>query len=147
VDNDAELEPNVELRGFADEHGVSLAVARSFLDEQQALAGAERFYIFWTGGSGGGAGSAGRQRTLLAFRTPDAALGFAQRNRLGQAGERPRLRRLSMLQLIQAMLREPSIGTLVIVDEGEDQLAPAGQLPLGARIERADLVRRLHESI
>ena len=145
--NDAELEPDSELQGFADEHGVSVALARSLVDEQRTLAGAERFYIFWTGGRGGGASGVGRQRTLLAFPTPDAALGFAQRNNLGRAGEQPRLRRLSMLQLIQAMLREPTIGALLIVDDSEDQPAPAGQLPHGARIERADLLRRLRESV
>jgi hypothetical protein len=146
VESDAELEPDAELKSFADEYGVSVAMARSLVDEQRTRAGAERFYIFWTSGSGGGAASAGRQRTLLAFPTPDAALGFAQRNHLGHAGEQPRLRRLSMLQLIQAMLREPAIGALLIVDDAEDQPAPIGQLPRGARIERADLLRRLHES-
>ena len=112
---DEQLEPESEMRGFADEYGLSLAAAWSLLEELRAQAGAERFYVFWTSGSGGGARGTGRQRILLAFPTPDRALAFAQRNQLARAGELPRLRRLSLLQLVQAMLREPAIGALLIV--------------------------------
>src|SRR5262245_43836785 len=116
-----------ELTTFADEHGLSIAVARALLDELRSRAGAERFYVFWTSGIGGG-GAAGRRRLLLAFPTPDTALAFAQLNQLARAGEQPRLRRLSLLQLIHATLREPAIEALLIVEDSEDQPAVAGQL-------------------
>ena len=81
-------------------------------------------------------------RTLLAFPTPDAALAFAQCNGLGQTGEQPRLRRFTLLQLLQAMLREPAIVALILVAD-DDQPVIAGQLPRGERVERAALLRRL----
>jgi hypothetical protein len=143
VGGDTRHEADAELRGFAGEHSLSVAAARSLLDALRALAGAEQFYIFWTSGSSAGASGAGRQRILLAFPTPDAALTFAQRNQLAK----PRLRRLSLLQLINAMLRKPAIGALLIVDDDDaDRHPPAGRLPHGTRLERADLLRRLQES-
>ncbi|HEX9373352.1 MAG TPA: hypothetical protein VF897_20230 [Roseiflexaceae bacterium] len=131
-----------DLAAFADEQGAPIEAARALLANLRAQAGADRFYIFWTAG-GGPAGGAGRQRTLLAFPTPDAALAFAQRNQLGRASDQPRLRRLRLVQLIQAMLREPAIVALLLVEDVHDQPLPAGQLPRGVRIERAELLRRL----
>ena len=135
------MSADTELIAFAAEYDITLATARQLLDELRAQAGAERFYIFWTTGGGAGAGASGRKRTLLAFPTPDTALAFAQRNRLGGQGEQPRLRRFALLQLLQAMLREPAILALLLV--ADDDPPPAGQLPRGTRIERAELQRRL----
>jgi hypothetical protein len=135
------MNADTELTAFAAEHEITLAAARTLLDELRAQAGAERFYVFWTIGGGAGAGAGGRKRTLLAFPTPDSALAFAQRNGLGSPGEQPRLRRFALLQLIQAMLREPAILTLLLVTD--DDPPPAGQLPRGTRIERTELLRRL----
>jgi hypothetical protein len=129
------------LIAFAAEYAITLEAARALLDELRAQAGAERFYIYWTSGGGAGAGAGGRKRTLLAFPTPDTALAFAQRNSLGSSGEQPRLRRFALLQLIEAMLREPAIQALLLV--ADDDPPPAGQLPRGTRIERAELLRRL----
>jgi hypothetical protein len=139
------LSKDTELGSFADEHGISVASARMLFDALRVQTGAKSFYVFWTAGAGAGASGGGRQRTLLAFTTPDSALAFAQRNQLGSAGEQPRLRRLSLLQLVQAMLREPAITALLVADEGADQPTPAGRLPAGTRIERADVLRRLQE--
>jgi hypothetical protein len=132
---------DTELAAFAAGYGMTVELARALLDDLRARAGAERFYIFWTSGGGAGASAGARQRTLLAFPTPDAALAFAQRNGLGRPAEQPRLRRFGLLQLIEAMLREPAIGALILV--ADDEPAPAGQLPRGARVERAELLRRL----
>jgi hypothetical protein len=137
---DRSLESDSELRSFADEHGLSIAAARTLLDELRAQAGAGHFYVFWTTGGGGGGGGAGRQRTLLAFPTPDAALAFAQRHQLARATEQPRLRRLALFQLVQAILREPAIAALLIVEDSQDLPIPAGQLPRGLRFERTELV-------
>ncbi len=134
------MSADMELTAFAAEYDITLATARELLDELRAQAGAERFYIFWTTG-GAGAGASGRKRTLLAFPTPDTALAFAQRNGLGSPGEQPRLRRFALLQLLQAMLREPAILALLLATD--DDPPPAGQLPRGTRIERAELLRRL----
>ena len=135
------MSADTQLAAFAAEYETTLEAARSLLDELRAQAGAERFYIFWTSGSGTGVGGGARKRTLLAFATPDAALAFAQSNGLGSPGKQPRLRRFVLLQLIGAMLREPAILALLLVTD--DDPAPAGQLPRGTRIERAALVRRL----
>jgi hypothetical protein len=144
--SDVPFEQDSALRGFADEHGLSVAAARSLLDALRAQVGADRLYVFWNAGRGAGAdgaGGAGRQRMLLAFTTPDAALAFAQRNQLAHAGEPARLRRLTLLQLIQAVLRAPAISALLIADDGADEQTPVGQLPVGIRIARADLLRQL----
>jgi hypothetical protein len=131
----------LDLAAFAEQHGQSIAAARALIDELRGRAGAGRFYVFWTAGGGAGAGGSPRQRTLLAFPTPDAALAFAQRNGLGRGGEPPRLRRFTLLQLIAAMLREPAIAALILV--ADDEPPPAGQLPHGERVERAALLLRL----
>lgn len=138
------MSADTELTAFAAEYDITLATARELLDELRAQAGAERFYIFWTsgGGTGAGAGTSDRKRTLLAFPTPDTALAFAQRNNLGSSGAQPRLRRFAILQLLQAMLREPAILALLLV--ADDDPPPAGKLPRGTRIERAELLRRLN---
>jgi hypothetical protein len=130
-----------QLADFAAEYETTPEAARALLDELRVKAGVERFYVFWTSGGGAGARAGGRKRTLLAFPTPDSALAFAQRNELGSPGAQPRLRRFALLQLLQAMLREPAILALLLVTD--DDPPPAGQLPRGQRIERAELLRRL----
>ena len=132
---------------FAAAHATSIAAVQALIDTVRAQAGALQFYIFWTSRSSRGAGrDAGRTRTLLAFRTPDAALTFAQRNGLASAAERPRLRHLTLLQLCHAMLQEPAITALIVAAEDEEQPIAAGQIPPGMRLERAELVRRLRET-
>jgi hypothetical protein len=97
-----------------------------------------RYYIFRSGGGGAGQGGAGaRPRLLLAFPSADAALGFAQRQRLGAA---PRLLALSLAQILAALAQRPAIGAALFADEAEP--APAG-LPAGLRIARAELLGRL----
>jgi len=130
-----------QLKDLADEQGTSIATVRTVLLALREQLGADRFYIFWVAGAGAAGSGARRERTLLAFRTADAALAFAQRNQLAGAASRPRLRRLSILQLVQAMLREPAITALLFVDDEEG--LPAGQLPRGVRIERAAILEQL----
>jgi hypothetical protein len=137
---------DTDLTTFATTNGTSVAAARGLLNDLRGRVGAGQGYVFWAAGGGGAGGQAQRQRTLLAFRTPDAALSFAQRNQLGRGSDQPRLRRLSLLQLLQAVLREPAITALLLVDEAGDEQLPAGRLPPGIRIERAELLRRLHET-
>jgi hypothetical protein len=131
-----------ERLGLARAARVSEAALRQLLDSLHAQVGADQFYVFWTAGAGGGAGAGERRRLLLAFPTPDAALAFAQGNRLGTQ-DRPRLRRLTLAQLIQAVLREPAITALLLAEENEQARATPGRLPSGLRIERAELLRRL----
>lgn len=130
---------------FAANHATSVAAVEGAIDLVRAQAGVDTFYVFWTGSGGAGIPrqSTGRARTLLAFGSPDAALAFAQRNGLSGARERPRLRRLTLLHLLHAMLQEPAIGALVIAAEDEQTPLAAGQLPPGLRLERAEIMRRL----
>jgi hypothetical protein len=147
VTGDSRIEPDSALREFAHEQGASVEAARSLLAALREQAGADHFYVFATSGRGAAASGAGRQRLLLAFLTPDAALAFVQRNQLTHSEERPRLRRLGLLQLAQAVLREPSIATLLIIPDQESDSPPSGHLPLGVRIERAAMLRQLHEQV
>ena len=135
------MSADTQLAAFAAEYATTPEATRALLDELRVKAGVERFYVFWTTGGGAGARPSGRKRTLLAFPTPDSALAFAQRNGLGSPSEQPRLRRFALLQLLQAMLREPAILALLLVTD--DEPPAAGQLPHGQRIERAALLRRL----
>jgi hypothetical protein len=132
-----------QIEELAGAQGVGAAALRELLAALRDRAGANYFYVFWTLGKAAGAPGARRQRVLLAFLTPDTALAFAQRNQLN-AADQPRLRRLSLLQLLQVILREPAIAAILFVADLGDQATPAGRLPLGVRIERADLIRSLH---
>lgn len=135
------MSDDAALADFAASHSASVAAARDLIEALRAAAGVDQLYIFWNSKRQGGGASAGdsRPRTLLAFASADAALAFAQRNRLAA----PRLRRLSLIQLVQAVLREPAIGALLLADDADGVPAPAGRLPGGARFERAELLRRL----
>jgi ABC-type uncharacterized transport system YnjBCD permease subunit len=132
-----------QIKELADEQGVDAAALHELLATLYAQAGADYFYVFWTAGKVAGAPGARRRRTLLAFLTPDAALAFAQRNQLNVA-DRPRLRRLTLFQFLQAMLREPAITAILFVADHDDQMLPAGRMPPGVRIERAHMLRSLH---
>lgn len=131
-----------QIADLAGAYGATTEALRALLASLRAQAGGDSFYIYWTSGTGGKPAGTQRQRTLLVFPTADAALAFAQRNQLHVA-ERPRLRRLSLLQLVQATLREPLITAILFAtDQGEPHLT--GHLPSGVRIERASLLRSLH---
>jgi hypothetical protein len=130
-----------QIRDLAEEYGIGAAALRELLSALIDRVGADSCYVFWTSGNSGGAPGGARTRTLLAFPTPDAALVFAQRNHLAHA-HRPRVRRLSLVQLLRAMLREPAITAILFVAD-DDALSPAGRLPPGFRIERADLLGSL----
>jgi hypothetical protein len=130
-----------QLTDIADEYGATPEALRALLASLRARVGADYFYIYWTASEGAKPAGKRRQRTLLAFLTADAALAFAQRNQL-QATEQPRLRRLSLLQLVQATLREPAISAILFAaDHGEP---PLGHLPPGEQVDRASLLRSLH---
>jgi hypothetical protein len=133
---------DAQINELAEEQGVGVIALRELLAALHELIGAAHFYVFWTSVKAAGTPGERRQRTLLAFLTPDTALGFAQRNQI-TAADRPRLRRLSLLQLLQATLREPAITAILFVADHDDQPPPSGSLPTGMRIERADLLRRL----
>jgi hypothetical protein len=132
------MDTDHSLAEFAD-FGVPLEHVRQVIAEVRGQVAAEWFYVFMTGGGGGGGGqsSTRRQRTLLAFASPDAALTFAQRNNLLSEGK-PRLRRLSLAQLLLAMVREPSIPSIRLLDDADD--APAGRFPNGLLVERSALL-------
>lgn len=130
------------IKDFADEHGADTAAVIQLLAELRERVGADHFYVFWTAGSVSKLPRAQRTRTLLAFQTPDAALAFAQRNRL-QDADRPRLRRLELIQLVGAALRAPAITAILFAsDESDPELSP-GHLPPGVRVARDELLSLL----
>lgn len=132
-----------QLKMLADEYQVGIEEVRALLAAWHAQVGAGQFYVFWTSGTGGGMRRSASLRTVLAFQTPDGALAFAQRNRLTVAPEQPRLRRLSLLQLLHVMLREPAIVAILFVVDQDMSPLPLGYLPPGVRMVRSDIVQRL----
>jgi hypothetical protein len=133
-----------QLADLAGEYGATAEALHAMLVSLRAQVGADYFYVYWTSSDGAKPAGQLRQRTLLAFLTADAAVAFAQRNRL-YATERPRLRRLSLLQLVQATLRASAITAILFATEHSDQ-PPPGRLPPGARVDRASLLRSLDTS-
>ncbi len=129
---------------IANAHSVALERVLALISDIREQAGQQRWYVFWF--ERDGAGSAGstpaRTRTLLAFATPDAALGFAQRHRLIAPGVRPRLRSLTIAHVLAALLRERQIAAVRLVDDTADE--PPGQLPDGTILTRDDMLARLH---
>lgn len=131
------IEVAAQLGYPAEAAGLALEWAAGLLAARGLTRG--RYYIFRSGGgAGGGSGGGGeRPRLLLAFPSADAALSFAQRQRLGAA---PRLLALSLAQILAALAQRPAIGAALFADEAEP--APGG-LPAGLRIGRAELLGRL----
>ncbi|MEN9934598.1 MAG: hypothetical protein RLZZ387_1177 [Chloroflexota bacterium] len=122
---------------------------RALAADLRARAGADAYYIFWFPASGGAGGppAPSRERTLVAFPSPDTALAFAQRSVRRGPGELPRLRRLMLPQLIESVAREPAIAALLLVAEPQHHAAEThapGALPAGLRISRDEIIRRLH---
>jgi hypothetical protein len=132
-----------DVHTLAAEQGLDLEILRAALTALRMHAGGDAFYVFWTPrGSASSTPTNKRARVLLAFPSPDAALGFAQRNRLTQPPAVPRLRRLSLVQLLRAVLREPAITALHLVFDADDlQTYPPGHLPPGLHLTRDDLLR------
>jgi hypothetical protein len=108
----------------------------------QVRGAAPAYYIYWfpASATGGARPVPARQRTLVAFPSPDAALAFAQHGLQRDHATPPRLRRLALPQLLEAMLREPAISALLLVAEDAPLPAP-GQLPAGVTVARAELLR------
>lgn len=102
------------------------------------------FYIYRTGGGNGGAAAeqTSRPRQVLAFASADTAVAFAQRHGLGM---RPRLVRMSLAQLLAALLQRPTIGAIRFVAEPDDDDLPETALPPGVHIERTALIQLLTE--
>lgn len=127
----------------AEAAGAAIAAVRARLDE--AGVRSRQLYIFRAGDGGVGAGEGGqgeapsRQRRLLAFQSPDAALAFAQSAGLGAA---PRLVGLTLGQVLAAMIQRPAIDALHVADE-DFAPTPPGTLPPGTRIERVALLELL----
>ncbi|MFQ3664184.1 MAG: hypothetical protein SNJ69_17550 [Chloroflexaceae bacterium] len=134
------------------DHFIAVARAQGFSAEaaEAALAAlharlahrgvqARRFYGYRTAGGASGATEGGaaaqRPRLLLLFQSADAALGFAQRNRLGRS---PRLVALSLAQALAALLRHPAIHALLIADEPAEESWQG--LPPGLRLEREEFI-------
>lgn len=101
------------------------------------------FYVYRTAGAGRGGGDIGgieepppRPRLLVAFATPDAALAFAQHNRLRPV---PRVVPMHLAQLLAALLQHPTIQALIFSDEQASR-APDTHIPTIIHLSRAELL-------
>lgn len=132
------------IDALAAEYQLQVLALQALLDDLMQRSGASAFYIFWNTTAAGGSAPppSTKPRTLVAFASPDAALAFAQRNRMADAGRPPRLRRLTLVQLIRALLREPAIEALLLADPEQDSVL--GQLPPGIVLPQHELRHRLN---
>ncbi|MEM8534053.1 MAG: hypothetical protein AAGF95_24620 [Chloroflexota bacterium] len=129
------------LQEIATTQGITITQVRSTMLELGTQIGNEQLYIFWVTGKSSTSASSKRERLLLTFTTPDMAIAFAQRNRLAEDPSKLRLRRLSLAQIILAMVRDDSIRELIVASEQETTIA--GTLPEGFHLKRSDLLRQL----
>ncbi|PDV97434.1 hypothetical protein [Candidatus Chloroploca asiatica] len=112
---------------------------------QEARYQTHRFYLYRTGDPAvperdkTPAPQTTRPRVLVAFQSADSALVFAQTHGLGRS---PRLVALTLSQMLAALMQRPGISMLLIASEDQEALR-ASALPLGMRIERAELIERL----
>lgn len=101
------------------------------------------FYVYRTAGRGGddiigGIDEPGTRppRQLVAFASPDAALAFAQHNRLRPT---PRLVPMSLAHLLTALLCHSTIQALIFSDE-QASPAPETRIPTLFRLSRTELL-------
>ncbi len=132
------------MDALAAEFQLDIEELQALLADLEQRSGASAFYIFWNTATPGSSSAqqSTKSRSLVAFTSADGALTFAQRNHMSSSGHPPRLRRLTLLQLIRALLREPAIRLLILVDSEQD--SPPGQLPSGIVMPRDELIQRLH---
>lgn len=129
------------IQNLAQRYQLDAELLHSQIDSMIAQTGRQEFFIFRTSGQGGsGASTSVRRRTLLAFPSPDSALAFAQRNRLHDPLQPLRTRRLGLLQLLEALLRDPNLVLLVLADDMNEDV---GRLPTGLHIQRDTLLTQI----
>lgn len=94
-----------------------------------------RYYVFRITGAQAATRSTGpRSRTITAFPSPDAALAFAQRN---GHGSNVQISSISPAELVLLLLKDPSVGAILFLDDQDDPGASTGS---GVKLERADLL-------
>lgn len=127
-----------ETMGAFSSYGIAPERIAAVLDDARARVRAEHFYVFQIGAGGAGGASERRPRTLMAFASPDAALLFAQRNRLIADASPPRLRRMGLTRLLLAMAHSANVHAILLVPDAIDM--PPGHMPDGVLIERSALI-------
>ena len=132
------------LQEIATTPGIPITQVRSTLRELHTQIGSEQVYIFWVTGKSSKSSSGQRERRLLAFTTPDMAIAFAQRNRLAEDPSELRLRRLSLAQIVLAIVRDESIRELIVASDLENMVV--GTLPEGFHLKRSDLLQQLFDT-
>ena len=132
-----------QAAGFS-AHAAAAALAEIAERLRQRGSSGATFYIYRTASPAAPAAPTApppptRPRVLLAFRSADAALSFAQHSGLSRS---PRVMRLGLPQLLAVLLQRPNIGSLLFADDVEDVLTHRG-LPPGLRLERSMLLELL----
>lgn len=111
--------------------------------EQSGYRANALFYVYRTSSKtndrGKEAGISERERWLLAFSSPDAALAFAQQHHLKPT---PRLMSLHLVQLLAAMVKQTTIRMLIFTEE-DAPVSPDTQIPTVFRLNRAEFLSML----
>ncbi|NOK61762.1 MAG: hypothetical protein GFH27_549281n117 [Chloroflexi bacterium AL-W] len=134
------MQDDTTLQEIATMQGIDITQVRSTLLALHTQIGNERLYIFWVTRKGAKPASGQRERVLLAFTTPDVAIAFAQRNGLAPNPSELRLRRLSVTQLVLAMVRDESIRELIVAADLATEVI--GTFPEGFQLKRSDLLQQ-----
>lgn len=130
-------QPSID--SLAQHYQLDAELMRKQIDAMIKQAGRQEFFVFRTSGKGSsGASAEPRRRSLLAFPSPDSALSFAQRNHLHDPLQPVRTRRLGLLHLLEAVLRNPNLGLLVLANDSNEDI---GRLPSGLHIQRDEFLK------
>ena len=110
------------------------------IDRTCAALPQQSYYVFRVR-SDSRAGTAGpdRPRTIAAFPSPDDALAFAQRNGYAKSAQ---LRPIAASELVQLLLSDPSVGTVLFLGSMSGDHRARG-FPPGTRVARQALLDQL----
>ncbi len=120
---------------------VNPELVAGLIDQTCARLPQQTYWVFRTQGQRSSeTGSRDQSRTIAAFPSPDDALSFAQRNRYPRSAQ---TRAISARELLNLVLRDPQIGTVLFLNSLSSDPAVRG-FPPGVTIRREELIKQLH---
>ncbi len=136
--------PSTIVDDLARQLNVSSERVVQLIDQTSASLPEQTYYVFRTTGEQAKTGARSDQaRTIAAFPTPDDALSFSQRN--GYAVS-PQIRPVSSRDLLQLLLRDPSIKAVRFLRSVSSDKTTRG-FPPGLTIERKQFLDQLASNV